>query len=86
MEDHLMNEYDNTFSAFSRDREQYFRAKAFVDKFSLKFAVLKNASVAQEPSGPATFGYVSAFLFLAFVATTWWCLGRRTYQEHKAAS
>ena len=86
MEDHLMNEYDNTFSAYSRDREQYFRAKAFVDKFSLKFAVLKNASVAQEPSGPVTFGYVSAFLFLAFVATTWWCLGRRTYQEHKAAS
>ena len=86
MEDHLMNEYDNTFSAYSRDREQYFRAKAFFDKFSLKFAVLKNASVAQEPSGPVTFGYVSAFLFLAFVATTWWCLGRRTYQEHKAAS
>lgn len=83
MEDHLMNEYDNAFSAYSRSCEQYSRAKAFVEKYTLKFALLQNASVPREPSGPATSGYVLAFLFLTFVGITWWCLGLRTYKERK---
>ncbi len=83
MEDHLMNEYDFAFSNYSRHIEQYMRAKAFVDKYSLKFIILKNATVAQKPSGPATIGYVLALLFLAFVVTTWWILGMRSYKESK---
>ena len=84
MEDHLLKEYENTFSDYSRECEQYIRAKAVVDKFSLKFAVLKNATVPIKSSGPSTTGYALAFLFIATVFVSWWALGLRKYQEYKS--
>lgn len=83
VEDHLLKEYESAFNSYSKEQEQLLRAKAFVEKFSYKFAVLKNATVTPYPSGPHTFGYLLAFLFLATVFTTWWYLGRRTYKEYK---
>jgi hypothetical protein len=50
---------------------QYRRAKALVDKFSYTFAVLKNATVPVKASAPFMPGYVMAFLFIAWVFTTW---------------
>ena len=83
MEDHLLKEYEHTFESYSRECEQYIRAKAFVDKFSFKFAVLKNATVPHQSAGPSTFGYSLAFLFLATVFVSWWALGLRKYKEYK---
>lgn len=83
MEDHLQKEYAEAFSAYNKELEQYRRAKALVGKFSFTFAVIKNATVPMRPSGPATTGYVMAFLFIAVVFTTWGILLRRTMAEHQ---
>lgn len=82
MEDHLLKEYENKFSSYSKAREQYIRSKALVDKFSYKFAILKNATVPHEPSGPSVIGYALAFLFISTVFVTWCILGMRTYNEY----
>ena len=84
MEEHLLNEYEHTFSAYSKECEQYIRAKAIVDKFSFKFAVLKNATVPNKSAAPSTFGYGLAFLFLATVFVSWGVLGLRKYKELKS--
>ena len=83
IEEHLLNEYESACISYSKEQEQYIRAKAFVDKFSFKFAVLKNATVPLESSGPHFLGYAMAFLFLSTVFISWWFLGLRTYKEYK---
>ena len=86
MEEHLLSEYEHAFSAFSKECEQYIRAKAIVEKSSFKFAVLKNATVPYKSGSPSTFGYVLALLFIATVFVSWWALGLRKYREYKSQS
>ncbi|MBO4849399.1 MAG: hypothetical protein J5529_00695 [Prevotella sp.] len=71
VEDHLLKEYESAFNEYSNTVTQYRRAKALVDKFSYTFAVLKNATVPVKASAPFMPGYVMAFLFIAWVFTTW---------------
>lgn len=82
VENHLLSEYEKAFNTYTKEQEQYIRAKALVDKFSFKFVVLKNATVPLDPSGPQVIGYVSSFLFLATVFISWLILGLRTYKDY----
>ena len=71
VEDHLLKEYETAFNEYSKTVTQYRRARALVDKFSYTFAVLKNATVPVKASAPFMPGYVMAFMFIAWVFTTW---------------
>ena len=71
---------------YNKALEQYRRAEALAGKSAQTFAVLRNATVPLKSSGPATAGYVLAFLFMAVVFTTWWLLLQRTLAENKRRS
>ena len=81
MEKHLQDEYAKAFDFYNKTMEQYRRAEALTGKTPQTFAVLRRATVPLEATGPATVGYVLAFLFIALVFTTWWVLLRRTLSE-----
>ena len=74
MQQELNHVYENAFSIYNKACLQYSRAEAFVQKNTPPFTVVKNATVSKHAVSPVTFGYVLAFLFIAFVFTTWWVL------------
>ena len=84
MEDHLLNEYERTFGNYAKECEQYIRAKAFVEKLSLKFAVLKNATVNPEPAGPSKTGHIMALWFIATVLVSWAVLAKRKFMNDQS--
>lgn len=86
MAEHLQEEYGKAFEVYNKALEQYRRAEALAGKSAQTFAVLRNATVPLKSSGPATAGYVLAFLFMAVVFTTWWLLLQRTLAENKRRS
>ena len=83
MADHLQKEYAGAFDNYRKSLEQYRRAEALVGKESYSFAVVKNATVPLRASGPATAGYILAYVTLALLFTTWWVLLRRTLQQSR---
>ena len=83
VEDHLLKEYETAFNEYSKTVTQYRRARALVDKFSYTFAVLKNATVPVKASAPFMPGYVMAFMFIAWVFTTWGVLLKERLRSGK---
>ena len=84
--DELQKELDMAFSWYQNVSEQCSRAEAMLQKSSSTFAILKNATVPQTPSSPNTAAYLTALTFIAFVATTWYVLLRKTIETRTGKS
>lgn len=79
----LEREYNKAYQSYSDASVQCIRAEALVNKPHAPFAVLKNASVHQEPIAPSFMGYFLSFLAIALIGTTWSILLRKQYRMRK---
>lgn len=79
--DVLQKERDDAFTVYSNACEQYIRALAYMNKRTIAFSMLKNATVPQTYIEPRLLVYIIVYTFITFIFVTWWILFKKTYIE-----
>lgn len=79
--DSLQKERDIKFKQLQETAIKYTRAKGLSQQNIRPFSIVKEASVSLEPAFPNTTGYVSAFMVINLIITTWGILIRKNIIE-----
>ncbi len=76
----LEQEYNKAYQAFNQAYLQHIRTKAFVNKPNYPFAILKGATVIDEPISPQFTTYLLVFLLIGVICASWSILLKKKYQ------
>ena len=79
--DSLRKERDIKFRQLQETAIKYTRTKGLSQQNIRPFSIVKGASVSLEPAFPNTTGYVSAFMVINLIITTWGILIRKNIIE-----